>query len=69
MQFPLYVRWRHCIAGDAAELVAAPKRVRRRAEVDEEEDGADWGGSGDDSEWEPDWKSEDDEDVTGFTQV
>jgi len=36
--------------------------------VEGEEEG-DWGGSGDDSEWEPDWKSDDDDDATGFTQV
>ena len=57
-------------ADAAGELVAAPKRVRRKAEVDaaEEEEG-NWGESGDDSEWEPDWKSDNDDDITGFPQV
>jgi len=56
-------------AEGASELMATPKRVRKRVNVEEEEEDGVWEGSGDDSEWEPDWKSEDDDDLTGFTQV
>jgi hypothetical protein len=50
-------------------LIAAPKRVRKRVHVVEEEEDGESGDSEDDSEWEPDWKSEDDDELTGFTQV